>query len=126
MKNRTKGSLRGIVDGFLSAGGPTRAEPDNELSGFSRAPTGARELSRLRLQQGRDALLVARGAILVQHALLGGAIDLRLELRKELGRLLRLAGLGQRANLLLRGANRADLNAIAGATTHSPTGLLRG
>jgi hypothetical protein len=75
-------------------------------------------------EKGGDALLVARGGILMHDALLGGAIDFRLELGEELHGFIRLAGLGQSADFLFGSAYGADLNAITGAAAHGGAGLL--
>jgi len=78
------------------------------------------------LQQRGHALLVTGSGVAMDNALLGGAIDFRLELGKELDRFIRLAGLRQGADFLFGSADRGDLSTIAGTTTDRTTGLLCG
>ena len=100
-------------------------EPEAEIavskSGYS---TGLGLLGRL--QESRDALLVAGGGVLVDDAFFGGAIDLRLKRGKELGGFVGFTGFGQGANLLLGSANGADLGTVESAATDGSTSLFGG
>ena len=62
----------------------------------------------------------------MHDALLGGAVDLRVELGNELRGLIGLARLGEGADFLLGGANGSDLDTVAGTAAHGGAGLLGG
>ena len=102
-----------------------------EASQKNNALRGA-EQSRLRLgrlgwlQESGDPLLVARRGVLMNDALLGGSVDLRLKLGEKLRGFIRFTSLGQSADFLFGSAHGADLDTIESATTNRATGLLCG